>query len=147
MLLLTEPTLFYWNLLNDFTSDLKQAYIGTISNWAQKVQKMNTKNTAHVTVPRGNLSSSRTHQSTNTALSRFTKVATATTVTDPPVTPTNSVVDDSEICLFDEDDQPERVAAHALVGMRKQPSLHNGSSLRNVVAQVEYYYFSPSNTY
>jgi hypothetical protein len=143
MLLLTEPTLFYWNLLNDFPSDLKQAYTGTISKWAQRVQKTNAKNTHAPAAPRSNASS---HRSTNTALSRLTKVTTATSVTAPPVTPTSSIAgDEPEIvaCLFDEDDQPERMAAHALVGMRRQPGLRNASGLRNVVAQVAYYFISP----
>jgi hypothetical protein len=35
MLLLTETTLFYWNMLHEFTSDIKK--ISAVSGWAQQV--------------------------------------------------------------------------------------------------------------
>jgi hypothetical protein len=140
MLLLTEPTLFYWNLLNDFTSDLKQAYTGGITTWAQKVHKVNVEKNACLAKPPKSLTTSSLNQSTNKALSQLTRVTTAaSTATPPPVTPTHSTFGDdfAEVaepgCFPDEDNHPERMAAFALVGMRKP------SGLRNAVAPVEYF--------
>lgn len=134
MLLLTEPTLFYWNLLNDFTSDLKQAYTGGVMTWAQKVYKINLKKNTHSMKTPKNLMMSQCTSST--ALSQLTRATTAaSSATPPPGTPTSLVLGDnfSEGCFPDEEDHPERMAAYALVGMRKP------SGLWNVVAPVEYF--------
>lgn len=140
MLLLTKPTLFYWNLLNDFTSDLKQAYKGGVKTWAQKVHTVNVKKNAHLAKAPRSLAASSLNQSTNTALSQLTRGTTAaSTATPPPGTPSNLVFGDypdSAECFLDEDDHPERMAAYALVGMRKPSGLHNA------VVPVEYFIFS-----
>lgn len=118
MLLLTEPTLFYWNLLDDFTSNLKDTYTGTVSLWAKKVQNPNR--ASHIS--RSDANSSLTTGST--ALTKLTKVTTVSTASAPPATPQTSVIgaDDAEIMagsLLDEDDEPERLAAHTLASLRK----------------------------
>lgn len=122
MLLLTEPTLFYWNLLNDLTSGLKNvAYKGSVSMWAHGVK--NPKTSTLSQFPR-----SETHPTSASSISapmQFTKVTMISSTTAPPITPEGSEIDDDAHIagsLLDEDDEPERLAAHALANMKKQPS-------------------------
>jgi hypothetical protein len=122
MLLLTEPTLFYWNLLNDLTSDLK-AYKGTVSVWAHGIK--NPKTGSAVSLLRSEANPTST--SGISTPSQFTKVTTISSATAPPQTPDNSDAGNDNVqivgSLLDEDDEPERLAAHAL--MKKRPvSLH-----------------------
>ncbi|KAG2132164.1 hypothetical protein BD769DRAFT_1386454 [Suillus cothurnatus] len=118
--------------------DLKQAYTGSITTWAQKVHKVNVEKNACLAKPPKSLATSSLNQSTNKALSQLTRVTTAaSTATPPPVTPTHSTFGDNfaEVaepgCFPDEDNHPEHMAAFALVGMRKP------SGLRNAVDIIE----------
>ncbi|KAG2090576.1 hypothetical protein BD769DRAFT_1395791 [Suillus cothurnatus] len=101
--------------------DLKQAYTGGITTWAQKVHKVNVEKNACLAKPPKSLATSSLNQSTNKALSQLTRVTTAaSTATPPPVTPTHSTFGDdfAEVaepgCFPDEDNHPERMAAFAL---------------------------------
>ena len=141
-LLLTEPTLFYWNLLNDFiSSDLKDAYISSVFDWRQHVPSEKTAPASLSANTRGRHVRVSSSHTTSSAVSHLTKKTTATTATPPPTTPTTSVVgDDLEIAtgFLDEDNRSERMAAYALVGMKKPPnSRRQASGLCNTVMPVQ----------
>ncbi|KAG0701314.1 hypothetical protein DFH29DRAFT_1000379 [Suillus ampliporus] len=83
---------------------------------------------------------SETHPTSTSGISaptQFTKVTTISSATAPPITPESSEInDDAHIVgsLLDEDDEPERLAAHALANMKKQPSsLHTTLGAVDVV--------------
>jgi hypothetical protein len=71
---------------------------------------------------------SETHPTSTSGISaptQFTKVTMISSATAPPITPKSSEIDDDAHIvgsLLDEDDEPERLAAHALADMKKQPS-------------------------
>ncbi|KAG1819101.1 uncharacterized protein BJ212DRAFT_1298368 [Suillus subaureus] len=59
------------------------------------------------------------------APTQFTKVTMISSATAPPITPEGSEINDNAHItgsLLDEDEEPEQLAAHALVNMKKQPS-------------------------
>ncbi|KAG1814298.1 uncharacterized protein BJ212DRAFT_1482032 [Suillus subaureus] len=120
MLLLTGTTLFYWNLLHEFTSDLKK--ISSVSGWAQQV---NTKiESTPFKAPLHLESASSLSHPTGSALSQVTHATTnaTTTATAPPVTPESSVINnDVEIEDHTPDlaDGPEHLAVYTLAKMGK----------------------------
>ncbi|KAG2153702.1 uncharacterized protein EDB93DRAFT_1248603 [Suillus bovinus] len=123
MLLLIEPTLFYWNLLNNLTSDLKSTYRGTVSVWAHRVQNPKTSSTL------SHLPRSKNHPTSVSGIpgpTQLTKVTTFSSATAAPATPKSSEIgcDDAQVVgsLLDEDGEPEHLVAHALASVKKQPS-------------------------
>lgn len=119
MLLLAETMLFYWNLLHEFTSDIKK--ISAVSGWAQWV---NIKLESEFKVPLHLESASSLSCPTGLALSWVTHATTnvTTTATAPPVTPEGSVFDndiEAEECTPDEADGPKHFVAYTLANMGK----------------------------
>jgi hypothetical protein len=119
MLLLTEMMLFYWNLLHEFTSNIKK--ISAVSDWAQHV---NTKLESGFKKPLHLESASSLSHPTGSALSRVTHTTTntTTTATAPSATPEGSVFDDdveAEEHTPDEADGPEHLVAYTLANMSK----------------------------
>ncbi|KAG1906585.1 uncharacterized protein F5891DRAFT_1181999 [Suillus fuscotomentosus] len=112
-------------------NDLK-AYKTTISVWACGITNPKT----------SSMLSLLPHQENPTSVSgisvptQFIKVTTISSATAPQKTPENSDIgdDDAQIVgsLLDEDNSPERLAAHALMSLKKQPR-----SLRTVMGTVE----------
>ncbi|KAG2158763.1 uncharacterized protein EDB93DRAFT_1100386 [Suillus bovinus] len=97
------------------------AYKGSVSVWAHGVKNPKTSTLSQFT-------RSETHPTSASGISvptQFTKVTMISSATAPPITPEGSEInDDAHIAgsLLDEDDEPERLAAHALTNMKKQPS-------------------------
>ncbi|KAG1888050.1 hypothetical protein F4604DRAFT_1915951 [Suillus subluteus] len=109
------------------------AYKGSVSVWAHGVK--NPKTSTLSQFPR-----SETHPTSTSGISaptQFTKVTTISSATAPPITPESSEIDDDVHIvgsLLDEDDKPERLAAHALANVKKQPSsLHTALGAVDVV--------------
>ena len=114
-----------------------------VSSWDRRIRLGSTQKTSeqgsHVSGTREAKSSSLTHHTGSTALTKFTKVTTVSTASAPPATPQHSVIgDDVEIVagsLLDEDDEPERLAAHALTSLRKSNSMRTTTT----ASTVEYF--------
>jgi hypothetical protein len=118
MLLLTEPTLFFWNHIVDIAliseESGKQAYLGQVNKWVQKVGR--TKQSVPSKAPRSTASSRVTSNSKFSAISKITATSSAV----PPPTSVTSLEDELEDPGFslDTDDSAERKAAHILAGMK-----------------------------
>ncbi|KAF8442224.1 hypothetical protein L210DRAFT_3742309 [Boletus edulis BED1] len=132
MLLLTEPTLFFWNLISGCRDDdPKEQFLGYMNEWLTDSLKTNDKPkrpSPQIT------NSSNVASSTCSISSLFNLTATVSTtcssVPKPPASrsPTPfqvsaNVEDESPAVLLDDDDTVEREAAHSVSNMHKAPAV------------------------
>ncbi|KAG2084605.1 uncharacterized protein F5147DRAFT_782425 [Suillus discolor] len=119
------------DLKGNVAIDLK-AYKATISVWARGITNPKTSSVLSLLPCQEN----PTSVSGISVPTQFTKVMTISSATAPPKTPENSDIGDNDAqivgSLLDEDDGPERLAAHALMSLKKQPG-----SLRTEVIEVK----------
>lgn len=127
MLLMTEPTLFFWNLIasNHQGDDAKETFLGHMDKWITDVAKSGKpkRTPQRITCSSNAASSVRISAFSNVTATSRTSYSSAPKP-PPSRSPTPSSVgpeDELPAVLLDDDDTVEREAAHSLMNLHQLP--------------------------